>query len=74
MEGISATVAHAERILAFIFGIVVFFVAAIALKNDWKTKGLENQVFKMMLALLALGAFLAILASVNVLAGKGVEI
>lgn len=74
MEGISATVAHVERILAFIFGIVVFFVAAIALKNDWKTKGLENQVFKMMLALLALGAFLAILASVNVLAGKGVEI
>lgn len=74
MEGISATVAHVERILAFIFGIVVFFVAAVALKNDWKSKGLENQVFKMMLALLALGAFLAILASVNVLAGKGVEI
>jgi uncharacterized membrane protein YphA (DoxX/SURF4 family) len=74
MEGISATVAHVERILAFIFGIVVFFVAAIALKNDWKSKGLENQVFKMMLALLALGAFLAILASINVLAGKGVEI
>jgi uncharacterized membrane protein YphA (DoxX/SURF4 family) len=74
MEGISATVAHVERTLAFIFGVVVFFVAAIALKNDWKSKGLENQVFKMMLALLALGAFLAILASVNVLAGKGVEI
>ena len=66
--------AHIERILAFIFGIVVFFVAAFALRNDWKAKGLENQVFKMMLALLALGAFLAILASVNVLAGKGVEI
>jgi uncharacterized membrane protein YphA (DoxX/SURF4 family) len=74
MEGISATVAHVERILAFIFGIVVLVVASIALKNDWKSKGLENQVFKMMLALLALGAFLAILASVNVLAGKGVEI
>jgi uncharacterized membrane protein YphA (DoxX/SURF4 family) len=74
MEGISATVAHVERIIAFIFGIVVLVVASIALKNDWKSKGLENQVFKMMLALLALGAFLAILASVNVLAGKGVEI
>lgn len=74
MEGISATVAHVERILAFAFGVVVLLVAAIALKNDWKAKGLENQVFKMMLALLALGAFLAILASVNVLAGKGVEI
>jgi uncharacterized membrane protein YphA (DoxX/SURF4 family) len=74
MEGISATVAHVERILAFVFGVVVFVVAAIALKNDWKSKGLENQVFKMMLALLALGAVLAILASINVLAGKGVEI
>lgn len=68
------TVAHIERILAFAGGIVVLVVAAVALKNDWKSKGLENQVFKMMLALLALGAFLAILASVNVLAGKGVEI
>ncbi len=68
------TLAHVERILAFAGGIVVLFVAAVALKNDWKAKGLENQVFKMMLALLALGAFLAILASVNVLAGKGVEI
>lgn len=74
MEGITATVAHVERILAFVFGIVVLVVASIALKNDWKSKGLENEVFKMMLALLALGAFLAILASFNVLAGKGVEI
>jgi NADH:ubiquinone oxidoreductase subunit 6 (subunit J) len=68
------TVAHIERILAFIGGIVVFIVAAIALRNDWRAKGLENQVFKMMLALLALGAILAVLASVNLLAGKGVEI
>lgn len=74
MEGISSTVAHVERIFAFVFGAVVFVVAAIALKNDWKSKGLENEVFKMMLALLALGAVLAILASINVLAGKGVEI
>jgi uncharacterized membrane protein YphA (DoxX/SURF4 family) len=74
MEGISSTVAHVERVLAFVFGVVVLIVASIALKNDWKSKGLENEVFKMMLALLALGAFLAILASVNVLSGKGVEI
>jgi NADH:ubiquinone oxidoreductase subunit 6 (subunit J) len=68
------TVAHVERILAFIGGIVVFVVAAIALRNDWRAKGLENQVFKLMLALLALGAILAVMASVNFLAGKGVEI
>jgi uncharacterized membrane protein YphA (DoxX/SURF4 family) len=66
--------AHAERGMAVFFGIIVLLVAAIALRNDWKTKGLENQVFKMMLALLALGAFLAVLAAVNVLAGKGVEL
>lgn len=67
-------VAHAERAMAVFFGIVVFLVAAIALRNDWKTKGIENQVFKMMLALLALGAILAILAALNLLAGKGVEV
>jgi hypothetical protein len=71
---LNATVAHVERTLAFVVGIVVFFVAAIALKNDWDSKGIENQVFKGMLALLALGAILAVLASVNLLAGKGVEI
>lgn len=67
-------VAHAERAMAVFFGIVVFIVAAIALKNDWKSKGVENQVFKLMLALLALGAVLAILAALNLLAGKGVEV
>ncbi|HZT12681.1 MAG TPA: hypothetical protein VFA29_07750 [Candidatus Baltobacteraceae bacterium] len=69
-----ATLAHIERVLAFVVGLIVFFVAAIALKNDWDSKGIENQVFKGMLALLALGAILAILASVNALAGKGVEL
>jgi hypothetical protein len=67
-------VAHTERGMAVFFGIVVFFVAIIALRNDWKAKGLENQVFKLMLGLLALGAFLAILAALNILAGKGVEV
>lgn len=66
--------AHVERGMAVFFGIVVLVVAVVALRNDWKTKGLENQVFKLMLGLLALGAFLAILAAVNILAGKGVEI
>lgn len=70
----NANLAHVERGLAVFFGIVVFCVAAVALKNDWKSKGIENQVFKMMLGLLALGAFLAILAALNVLAGKGVEV
>ncbi len=67
-----ATVAHIERILAIVFGIVVFLVAVIALRNDWKSEGIENQVFKIMLGLLALGAILGILAALGVLIGKGV--
>jgi len=67
-----ANVAHVERILAIFFGIVVLFVALIALRNDWKSQGIENQVFKIMLGLLALGAILGILAALGVLIGKGV--
>ena len=68
----NATLAHIERTLAVFFGIVVFLVAAIALRNDWKSEGIENQVFKIMLGLLALGAILGILAGLGLLIGKGV--
>lgn len=68
----NAALPHVERILAIFFGIVVFLVAAIALRNDWKSQGIENQVFKIMLGLLALGAILGILAGIGVLIGKGV--
>jgi uncharacterized membrane protein YphA (DoxX/SURF4 family) len=64
------TLAHIERIVAIIVGIVVFIVAGLALKNDWNSKGIENQVFKMMLGLLALGGLLALLAALGVLVGK----
>ncbi len=56
-----------ERTIAIIFGIIVLVTAAIALKNDWKTPGLENQVFKLMLGLLALGALLGTLAGIGVI-------
>ena len=69
----TAALAHTERILAVFFGVIVLGVALVALKNDWKSKGIENEVFKMMLGLLALGAFLAILAALRVLSGAGVE-
>ena len=67
-----AKIALVERALAVFFGVVVFVVAAIALRNDWKSEGIENQVFKIMLGLLALGAVLGILAAFGVLIGKGV--
>ncbi|MBV8639579.1 MAG: hypothetical protein JO322_15985 [Candidatus Eremiobacteraeota bacterium] len=56
-----------EHIVAIVGGIIVAVVSAVALKNDWKTPGMENQVFKLMLALLCLGAIIAILAGAGVL-------
>ena len=56
-----------ERLGAVIAGIVVAVVAFYALYIDWKTPGIENNVFKIMLFLLGLGAVLALLAGLNVI-------
>ncbi len=56
-----------ERLGAVIAGIVVAVVAFYALYKDWSATGVENQVFKLMLALLGFGAILALLAGLNVL-------
>jgi len=55
-----------ERLGAVIAGIVVATVSFYSLYKDWKTTGVENNVFKLMLFLLGLGAILAILAGLNV--------
>lgn len=56
-----------ERLGAVIAGIVVATVSFYSLYKDWKTAGVENNVFKLMLFLLGLGAILAILAGLNVI-------
>ena len=56
-----------ERLIAIVGGLVVGITAFWALKNDWKTPGLDNQIFKLMLFLLGVGAILAILAGANIL-------
>lgn len=56
-----------ERGVAIVGGFIVGVVASIALKNDWKTPGLDNQVFKVMLGLLALGGLIGLLAGIGVL-------
>jgi hypothetical protein len=56
-----------ERSVAVVGGILVAFVSAYALYKDWKTPGLDNQVFKVMLFLLAVGAVLATLAGLGIL-------
>ncbi len=60
-------ISNIERIIAIAGGIIVAIVSAIALKNDWKTPGLDNQIFKLMLALLFIGAVIALLAGAHVL-------
>jgi uncharacterized membrane protein YphA (DoxX/SURF4 family) len=60
-------IALIERTIAVIGGIIVTIVSAIALKNDWKTPGMDNQVFKVMLGLLCLGGIIALLAGAGVL-------
>jgi F0F1-type ATP synthase membrane subunit c/vacuolar-type H+-ATPase subunit K len=60
-----------ERTGAVVGGIVVAIVAFYALYKDWKTPGLENQVFKLMLVLLGFGALLAIFAGAGVLGNFG---
>jgi hypothetical protein len=56
-----------ERTIAVMGGIVVALVSAKALKDDWHTPGVDNNVFKLMLGLLCLGAVIALLAGVGVL-------
>lgn len=56
-----------ERSGAVIAGIVVAVVAFYALYKDWHTPGVENNVLKLMLLLLGVGAILALLAGLNVI-------
>lgn len=56
-----------EHVLAVAGGVVVFVVASIALRNDWKTPGMDNQVFKLMLGLLAFGGVLAALTGLGII-------
>ena len=60
-----------EHIVAILGGIIVAWTSAIALKNDWHTPGMDNQVFKLMLGLLCLGAIIAILAGAGILGNFG---
>jgi len=60
-----------ERLGAIVGGIIVGVVAFYALYKDWKTPGVENHVFKLMLLLLGVGAIVALLAGLNVLGNFG---
>jgi len=64
-------VALLEKIGAIIGGLIVGAVAFYALWKDWKTPGVENHVFKVMLLLLGVGAVIALLAGLGILGTFG---
>jgi uncharacterized membrane protein len=56
-----------ERVGAVIAGIIVAVVSFYSLYKDWRSTGVENNVFKLMLFLLGVGAVLALLAGLNII-------
>jgi hypothetical protein len=63
MEGFAGT----EKIIAIIGAVVVGTFAIIALCSEWRKTGLDDNVTKILLALMAFGCVLVILAGFNVL-------
>ena len=61
------TEVYIERGVAFFGAILVGVTAIVQLKNDWAARGLDADVTKLLLGLMAFGCVLALLAAVNVL-------
>ena len=61
------TEALIERGVAFVGAIVVGVTALVQLKNDWAARGLDADVTKLLLGLMAVGCVLALLAAVRIL-------
>jgi hypothetical protein len=64
------TEAYIERGVALVGATVVGVTAIVQLKNDWVARGLDADVTKLLLGLMALGCVLALLAAVNVLGAR----
>ena len=60
-----------EKIFAGIFAVVIGLFALIALKNDWKTTWLDNNVTKILLGLMAVGCVLVLVAAFGILPKGG---
>jgi hypothetical protein len=59
--------ASIEKIVAFIGALVVFTFALIGLKGEWHKNGLDDNVTKVLLGLMAFGCVLVVLASFGIL-------
>jgi len=63
--------AGAEKVFSGIAAVVIGVFAIIALRNDWKTTGLDNNVTKLLLGLMAFGCVLVLVASFGLLPRGG---
>jgi hypothetical protein len=67
MEGLAVL----EKVIAALGAIVVFTFALIGLRGEWKKTGLDDQVTKLLLGLMAFGCLLVLLACAGVLPRGG---
>jgi hypothetical protein len=67
MESLAAP----EKIFAGIAALLIGVLALVALRNDWKTTGLDNNVTKLLLGLMALGCVLVLVAAFGILPRGG---
>jgi len=58
-----------EKGLALILALLVGGTTSFQLYRDWGSSGLDNQVTKILLGLMAFGCVLVVLAAVGVLGG-----
>jgi hypothetical protein len=58
-----------EKGIAFVLALLVGGTTSFQLYKDWASTGLDNQVTKLLLGLMAFGCILVILAAVGVLGG-----
>jgi hypothetical protein len=65
------SLATPEKIFAGIGALVIGVFALIALRNDWKTTGLDNNVTKLLLGLMAFGCVLVLVAAFGILPRSG---
>jgi NADH:ubiquinone oxidoreductase subunit 6 (subunit J) len=59
--------ANVEKIVAFVGALVVFYFAIVGLRGEWHKNGLDDNVTKVLLGLMAFGCILVVLACFGVL-------
>jgi hypothetical protein len=59
--------ANIEKIVAFVGALVVFSFAIVGLRGEWHKNGLDDNVTKVLLGLMAFGCILVVLACFGIL-------